>query len=92
MADNLTDAQKAIADVALAHRFRRCWNDTDLWTQCSCGPERFYDPTKWANHAAVAVDEALGGLVRETANRAVYPDDYTPQSRFVGGWTPEETQ
>lgn len=46
----------------------------------------------WCSTAAEAVDAAFGGLTRQRFMRAVFPDEPTPQSHWVGGWSPEEAQ
>lgn len=84
MSDSLTDAQKIIRDVISSHRY----DISDYHVhRCICGDDIGLDAID--AHRSVAVDEALGGLRWETVNRATYPHEYFPESRFVGGWTPE---
>lgn len=85
------DAQAVIAGVLREH------THSSYCDYCHCGQQFTGNGVQdWANHLAEKVDAALDGLRRQRLLRGllreVFPDEPTPQSRWVSGWTPEEAQ
>lgn len=107
MADNLTDAQKVIAEVMDLHRMERYSSSSpgsfEWWahcTYCDHRSRRFSTNEDWENHLhnaqvahlAVEIDKALGKLTRERCFGISSRDSSVYRTRFVGGWTPEAGQ
>lgn len=107
MSDSLTDAQRVMAEVHLAHTASGAEGIVTCWC---C--EQFPSFARHSEHVSVEIDKALGGLTRERSIRSqayndtsmtgdledlvdeidLFSADHRIESRVVGGWIPEAGQ
>lgn len=83
----MSDAQKLIAEVVRAHALGiREWSDSYRHRSCMCPQEVGAD--EHADHVAIEVDKALGGITRESG--CDMSTKWIDATRFVSGWTVTE--